>query len=309
MNMSSTRRATAAAPSTGSRVLSPDAGRASGSATIRRPRSTFGWMAHYVGDILQPYHTNYAAINLDDSHLSLRESGRCPDPEPRCIARTGSPTTGRPRRSYRRACHLDRGGGLLAQVLPGALSASSRSMRPCSLLGSWRSPATCSSGPRPILPTCSTRSTRESGTAAPVDSASSAERPLTCTRPRTATQTVSVTVKGLAGQPLQGVRVDIAFPKRDGRDDPVRRYTTAERHRDRVGEFGASPFGFRRDVEVTVKTGDVVKTASTWFMTSGSSPRARPASSHRSTTGPSIRVRRSASGRWPAIRPDVACRS
>src|SRR6476660_9789478 len=23
----------------------------------------FGWMAHYVGDILQPYHTNYAAIN------------------------------------------------------------------------------------------------------------------------------------------------------------------------------------------------------------------------------------------------------
>ena len=25
----------------------------------------FGWMAHYVGDILQPYHTNYAAVHLD----------------------------------------------------------------------------------------------------------------------------------------------------------------------------------------------------------------------------------------------------
>jgi hypothetical protein len=26
-------------------------------------------MAHYVGDILQPYHTSYAATKLDDSHL------------------------------------------------------------------------------------------------------------------------------------------------------------------------------------------------------------------------------------------------
>ena len=29
----------------------------------------FGWMSHYYGDILQPYHTSYAAVDLDDSHL------------------------------------------------------------------------------------------------------------------------------------------------------------------------------------------------------------------------------------------------
>ena len=28
----------------------------------------FGWMAHYYGDILQPFHTNYAAIDRDTSH-------------------------------------------------------------------------------------------------------------------------------------------------------------------------------------------------------------------------------------------------
>ena len=33
----------------------------------------FGWMAHYYGDILMPYHTNYAAVNLDDSHLHYEQ--------------------------------------------------------------------------------------------------------------------------------------------------------------------------------------------------------------------------------------------
>jgi len=81
-------------------------------------------------------------------------------------------------------------------------------------------------------------------------------------------QTVTVTVKGVAGQPLQGVRVDIAFPNATGGTRLVRRYTTASGIATAVAAIGASPFGVRRDVGVTIKTGDVVKTASTWFTTS-----------------------------------------
>ena len=47
---------------------------------------TFGWMAHYYGDILQPYHTNYAAVHLGNSHLHYEQLvgkvTRSPDASP-----------------------------------------------------------------------------------------------------------------------------------------------------------------------------------------------------------------------------------
>jgi hypothetical protein len=57
--------------------------------------TTFGWMAHYVGDILQPYHTSYAAINLDDSHLRYENLvgllTRNPDASPEWITDDRTP--------------------------------------------------------------------------------------------------------------------------------------------------------------------------------------------------------------------------
>ena len=57
--------------------------------------TTFGWMAHYVGDILQPYHTNYAAIKLDDSHLRYENLvgvlTRNPDASPEWITDDRTP--------------------------------------------------------------------------------------------------------------------------------------------------------------------------------------------------------------------------
>jgi hypothetical protein len=104
------------------------------------------------------------------------------------------------------------------------------------------------------------------GEAAPVDSVQATVRWRYAAK--NSTQTVSVTVKGVAGQPLQGVRVDIAFPNATGGTRLLRRYTTANGIATAEAAIGASPFGARRDVGVTVKTGEVVKTASTWFTTS-----------------------------------------
>jgi len=60
-----------------------------------RASTTFGWMAHYVGDILQPYHTSYAAIKLDDSHLRYENLvgilTRNPDASPEWITDDRTP--------------------------------------------------------------------------------------------------------------------------------------------------------------------------------------------------------------------------
>ena len=69
-------------------------------------------------------------------------------------------------------------------------------------------------------------------------------------------------------KPLEGIRVDIAFPKGTGGTTLLRRYTTRAGTVAAYGAIGASPYGVRRDVVVTVKTGDVVTTATTWFTTS-----------------------------------------
>ena len=127
--------------------------------------------------------------------------------------RTGSPTTGHPRRSTTYGPPRSRRRPTRASS-SRSCTASSRSMRPCSLRGSWRSPATCSSAPRPISPICSTRSTRESGK--PLRWTRSRRACAGGTRPRTATRLSQSRSRDSPGQPLQGVRVDIAFPNATG---------------------------------------------------------------------------------------------
>ena len=43
-------------------------------ATTTTASTAFGWMAHYYGDILQPYHTNYAAVSLDVRRIAATSS-------------------------------------------------------------------------------------------------------------------------------------------------------------------------------------------------------------------------------------------
>ena len=255
---------------------------------------TFGWMAHYYGDILQPYHTNYAAVDLDASHRRYEHARRAADPEPRCVAgleHRQPHAQGR----RRRADDGDRSRGLFAQVLPGAVPPVQGRRDHARPRGSRRSPASVLKRASSDLADMLYSIDQGVGDAPPAASVKATVKYRYAAK--NTTQTVYVTVKGAEGQPLEGVRVDIAFPKGTGGTTLLRRYTTKAGTVTAYGAIGASPFGVRRDVEVTVKTGDVVTTATTWFTTSRRLAAARPASSRGSTTRPSIPGRSSASDR------------
>ena len=224
----------------------------------------FGWMAHYVGDVLQPYHTNYAAIKLDDSHLHYENMvgtlTRNPDASPEWMTDDRAPKA-------------------IADVRATSIAAAAYSRKFFPELYSIFKVDETVLAPR-VLEITGILLKRASadladmlysidqgvGEAAPVDLVKTTVRWRYAAK--NSTQTVSVTVKGVAGQPLQGVRVDIAFPNATGGTRLLRRYTTASGIATAEAAIGAIPFGARREVGVTVKTGDVVKTATTWFTTS-----------------------------------------
>jgi hypothetical protein len=226
--------------------------------------TAFGWMAHYYGDILQPYHTNYAAVHLGDSHrryeMLVEAVTRNPDASPDWSTTDREPKT-------------------VADVRPLAIAAAAYSRRFFPELYRLFKVDETVLAPRvsEITGLLLERASSDLadllysidqgvGEAAPVASVKSSVRWRYAAK--NSTQTVYVTVKGDAGQPLEGVRVDIAFPKPTGGTSLLRRYTTAGGTVTAYGAIGASPFGLRRDVVVTVKTGDVVKTSTTWFVTS-----------------------------------------
>jgi len=226
--------------------------------------TAFGWMAHYYGDILQPYHTNYAAVHLGDSHrryeMLVGAVTRNPEASPEWSTADREPKT-------------------VADVRPVAIAAAaySRKFFP-ELYRLFKVDETV------LVPRVSEitgfllkRASSDLadmlysidqgvGDAAPVASVKSSVRWRYAAK--NTTQTVYVTVKGEAGQPLEGVRVDIAFPKATGGTRLLRRYTTAGGTVAAYAAIGDSPYGLRRDIVVTVKTGDVVKTSATWFVTS-----------------------------------------
>ena len=226
--------------------------------------TAFGWMAHYYGDILQPFHTNYAAVDLDDSHrryeMLVEAVTRNPDASPDWSTTDRSPKT-------------------VADVRPLAIAAAAYSRRFFPELYRLFKVDETILVPRvsEITGLLLKRASSDLadmlysidqgvGDAAPAASVKSSVRWRYAAK--NTTQTVYVTVKGAAGQPLEGVRVDIAFPKATGGTSLLRRYTTAGGTVTAYGAIGASPLGRRRDVVVTVKTGDVVKTSTTWFVTS-----------------------------------------
>jgi hypothetical protein len=224
----------------------------------------FGWMAHYYGDILQPYHTNYAAVHLDDSHrryeMLVQAVTRNPDASPEWSTQNRSPKT-------------------VSDVRPLAIAAAAYSRhffpelyklfkvdetvlvpRVSQITGFLLKRA--SSDLADLLYSID----QGVGDAAPAATVTAKVRWRYAAK--NTTQTVYVSVKGAEGQPLEGVRVDIAFPRASGGTSLLRRYTTASGTVTAYGAIGDSPFGLRRDVGVTVRTGDVVKTPTTWFVTS-----------------------------------------
>jgi hypothetical protein len=224
----------------------------------------FGWMAHYYGDILQPYHTNYAAVHLDDSHLHYEQLvgvlTRTPDASPAWSTDDRTPKA-------------------IADVRRSAIAAAAYSRKYFPELYRIFKVDETVLAPR-VMEITGYLLKRASSDLADllysidqgVGDAPPAAKVTTRIGWRYAaknsTQPIYVTVKGAAGQPLEGVRVDIAFPKPAGGTSLLRRYTTPAGTVTAYGSIGASPFGLRRDVVVTVKTGDVTKTAATWFTTS-----------------------------------------
>lgn len=223
----------------------------------------FGWMAHYYGDILQPYHTNYAAVDLDASHLSYEKLvgalTRTPDASPDWSTTDRSPQA-------------------LADVRTTAIAAAAYSRKYFPELHQVFSPDETVLAPR-VMEITGYLLKRASSDLADmlysIDQGAGDAEPAASVKAsvryryaaKNSTQTVYVTVKDAAGLPLQGVRVDIAFPKPAGGTTLLRRYTTAAGTVTAYAGIGASPYAQRRDVVVTVKTGNVVKTPTTWFMT------------------------------------------
>ena len=222
----------------------------------------FGWMAHYLGDILQPYHTNYAAIDLDASHLAYEllvdKQTRTEDMSPAWMTPDRTPKA-------------------IADVRTTAIAAAaySRSFFP-ELYGQFHADETMLN-PRvsEITGLLLQRASSDLadmlysidkgvGDAAPAATVTATVKYRYAGR--NSTEPVTVTVKDGSGRPLEGVRVDVAFPTPAGGTTLLRRYTTAAGTVTAYGSVGTSPFGKRRDVVVTVTTGDVTRTPTTWFM-------------------------------------------
>jgi hypothetical protein len=222
----------------------------------------FGWMAHYLGDILQPYHTNYAAIDLDASHLAYEllvdKQTRTADMSPAWMTPDRTPKA-------------------VADVRTRAIAAAAYSR------GFFKELYTQFHADETILNTRVSEITglllrrassdladmlysldKGVGDAAPAATVTASVKYRYAGR--NSTEPVTVTVKDASGRPLEGVRVDIAFPAPAGGTVLLRRYTTAAGTVTAYGAVGTSPFGKRRDVVVTVTTGAVTKTPTTWFM-------------------------------------------
>ena len=222
----------------------------------------FGWLAHYYGDILQPYHTNHDAVDRKVSHHRYESlvgpMTRTADMSPAWITDDRTPDA-------------------LTDIRTPAIAAAaySRKFFP-ELYRLFHADETILT-PRVMEITGLLLQRASSDLAnvlysidqgvgqAPVAGSVTASLKTTYVA-RYSTQTIYVTVKDAAGRPLEGVRVDIAFPTATGGTTLLRRYTTAEGKVTAYGSVGKSPLGVRRDVKVTVKTADVTKVVTPWFV-------------------------------------------
>ncbi|MBA3235146.1 MAG: hypothetical protein H0T59_04005 [Chloroflexi bacterium] len=228
----------------------------------RKASIRFGWLAHYYGDILQPFHTNHAALDRKASHKAyellvdkatgtstMAPSWMTGDRSPRAlddVRTTAIAAAAYSRKFYAelyREFHADesRLNGRVSEITGSLLKRASSDLA-----------AVLYSIDRGV------------GDAATVGSVSASVKYTYAAQ--NAKQPVYVTVKDAGGGPLEGVRVDIDFPKPTGGTTLLRRYTDANGTVTAWGDVGASPFGVKRDVKVTVTTNDVTRTATPWFM-------------------------------------------
>jgi hypothetical protein len=222
----------------------------------------FGWMAHYYGDILQPYHTNHDAVDHKTSHrdyeLLVEADISAPGSMPEWAASGHTPT---PVNDIRKAAI--------------AAAAYSRGKFPALYSAFHPDESKLNGTVRDITGKVLKRASEDLADAlvsidqgvgdAPVVGSVQASVKYVYAA-RNEKQPVYVTVKDGAGHPLEGVRVDIDFPKASGGTTLLRRYTMADGTVTAWGDVGKSPFGAKRTVQITVTTRDVTKTASPWFM-------------------------------------------
>ena len=222
----------------------------------------FGWLAHYYGDILQPYHTKYSAADLNVSHHNYERRVA-----PRTRNASMSPAWMTTNRTPKAVADI--------RTTAIAAAAYSRSFFP-ELYKLFHADETlltervmeitglllqrASSDLADVLYSID----QGVGEAAVAESVTA--RLKTTYVAQGSTETIYVTVKDAAGSPLEGVRVDIAFPKPAGGTTLLRRYTTAAGTVTAYANVGKSPLGVRRDVRITVKTGAVTKVVAPWFM-------------------------------------------
>jgi hypothetical protein len=222
----------------------------------------FGWLAHYYGDIMQPFHTNHDGVDRKSSHaayeLLVDDDTRTPTSSPSWMT-------------------ADRTPNLLTDIRSTAIAAAaySRKFYPELYKEFHADESRLNTRVREITGYVLKRGSSDLanvlysidqgvGDASDVDSVKASVKYTYAARNER--QPVYVTVKDGAGDPIEGARVDIAFPKPSGGSTLMRRYTMPDGTVTAWGDVGDSPFGAKRNVPVTVTTMDVTMTATPWFM-------------------------------------------
>lgn len=224
-----------------------------------------GLLSHYYTDILQPYHSAYAGLNLDEEHrvyelLVDKVTHRASDsPDWQSSVRTVEQIRD-VRATTIAAAAFSRSyfGELHASFVdhPGVLTSRVREITGRLFRRAARDLADIiwsisqGVGESPDLASLSARM-KWTGVAA--------QEPY---------QAVYVTARDASGKPIEGLEVTITWPTADGQMQTVDRFTDPTGVAKYVAAVGGGPLMTRRAVTVsaTATTPEATKTAATWFM-------------------------------------------
>jgi hypothetical protein len=234
-------------------------------ANFRIASERIGLLSHYYADILQPYHTAYAAVGNDAEHIAYellvdRSTKKASDrPEWSSSSRTVTRVSN-VRAMAIAAAAYSRGfySELHARFAPDQTVLSTRVQEITGLMFKWGAND---------LANIITSIPLATGNPPPVATlvASVKWRYPKVNEPA---QQVYVTATDAAGRPIEGLAVDVAWPLAEGGTTTIRIYTDPVGKSHWTRSVGASPLMERRTATLRASTRSVVATAATWYATS-----------------------------------------
>lgn len=237
---------------------------ATAAARFKDASYNLGMLAHFYGDILQPFHTSRDAIGQDTAHLAYEllvdKSNRHPTDAPTwSVANTSWIVTDMPdvrvaaltAAAYSRARYL---------TLAANFSATDTSLSPAAntvtkevlIRASGDLANLISSVPKGI------------GNPPPVGTLTITLR-YRGVKANEASERLDGTVLDVAGKPIEGVRVDIIWPMPDGTKKTFPFWTDELGNGHIYGVVGSNPLMAHQTVTATVTTDQTTRTKTTWW--------------------------------------------